>query len=70
MAVDLRLPLGVVRLISAHAPTEEPGDKDYTDFLRHLLALKSGPAHLLIGLDGNCRLSCRDAAPLVGPHGE
>eukprot|EP00975_Prorocentrum_lima_P031807 6679009-Prorocentrum_lima.AAC.1 len=69
MAVDLKLPLGIVRVVSAHAPTETPDNLPYQDFLRLLLNLRSPKVHFLIGLDGNCRLSHAQGAPLVGDHG-
>eukprot|EP00975_Prorocentrum_lima_P054719 11471898-Prorocentrum_lima.AAC.1 len=64
MVVDIRLPLGVVRVVSAHAPTEEATAPQHLDFLKLLRDLSAPNLHLLIGIDGNCRLSAATDGPL------
>eukprot|EP00975_Prorocentrum_lima_P046873 9797515-Prorocentrum_lima.AAC.1 len=64
MVVDIRLPIGVVRVVSAHAPTEEATSSQYIEFLKLLRDLSAPNVHLLIGIDGNCRLSAATDSPL------
>eukprot|EP00975_Prorocentrum_lima_P004173 905571-Prorocentrum_lima.AAC.1 len=64
MVVDIRLPMGLVRVVSAHAPTEEATASQYLDFLKLLRDLSAPNLHLLIGVDGNCRVSAATDSPL------